>query len=436
MGETATIENKFISKVENEEQRLLKIKSQFIERITQLENQNDAFASITAKFKHFHLSDNELLVLKLSFLYHLKPEELDALNEKDIDGNYYSAIGIQFSTEHRGIIPTIQTAIFLIKENMTDWATPYLDLFSMSGSLLKNNLIDIALARGGKPQISCILAPTPEAVSILRGIPYSPDFSTSFPAAKIETQLNWEDMVLSPHTINAVQEIKHWIVFGDGIMANKTFSKHIKPGYRALFYGPSGTGKTLAATLLGKYTDKDVYRIDLSMVVSKYIGETEKNLSSVFNIAEHKNWILFFDEADSLFGKRTGVKTSNDRYANQEVSYLLQRIEDFPGIVILASNLKGNMDKAFTRRFQSIIHFDMPKKEERFQLWTSIFEGVQLANDVDLKWMADQYELSGGVIANVFRYSVLHSHARDTNITKEIILAGIKKEFEKEGRIM
>src|SRR5690606_11585436 len=123
----------------------------------------------------------------------------------------------------------------------------------------------------------------------------------------------------------------------------------IKPGYRTLFYGPPGTGKTLTAMLLGKEFQRNVFRIDLSQVVSKYIGETEKNLEKIFQRAANKEWILFFDEADALFGKRTSVKDAHDRYANQEVSYLLQRVEDFPGLVILASNYKNNIDKAFVR---------------------------------------------------------------------------------------
>jgi SpoVK/Ycf46/Vps4 family AAA+-type ATPase len=146
--------------------------------------------------------------------------------------------------------------------------------------------------------------------------------------------------------------------------------KQIAPVYRALFYGPSGTGKTLTATLLGKEFSREVYRVDLSQVISKYIGETEKNLEKIFVQAENKNWILLFDEADALFGKRTQTKSSNDKYANQEVSYLLQRVENFNGLIVLASNFKNNIDDAFLRRFNSIINFTKPNVEERLELWT------------------------------------------------------------------
>ena len=128
---------------------------------------------------------------------------------------------------------------------------------------------------------------------------------------------------------------------------------------KILFIGAPGTGKKTLAALIAQQSGKEVYRIDLSMIVSKYIGETEKNLSRVFDAAEHKNWILFFDEADALFGKRTDVRDAHDKYANQEVAYLLQRIEDYKGLVILATNMKNNIDDAFIRRFQTIIRFPL-----------------------------------------------------------------------------
>ena len=129
-----------------------------------------------------------------------------------------------------------------------------------------------------------------------------------------------------------------------------------------LFIGASGTGKKTFASLIGQQSGKEIFRIDLSMVVSKYIGETERNLELIFAKAESKDWILFFDEADALFGKRTNVRDAHDKYANQEVAYLMKRIEDHNGIVILATNKKSNIDEAFTRRFNSIIHFPLPPK--------------------------------------------------------------------------
>jgi SpoVK/Ycf46/Vps4 family AAA+-type ATPase len=232
--------------------------------------------------------------------------------------------------------------------------------------------------------------------------------------------------------------LKAWLKHSRTILQEWGLYRIIKPGYRSLFYGPPGTGKTLTACLIGKSAGLDVYRIDLSMVVSKYIGETEKNLANVFDQAQNKNWILFFDEADALFGKRTQSNSSNDRYANQEVSYLLQRIEDFPGIVILASNLKTNIDEAFARRFQSIIHFPMPDPAERRQLWTNMIpESMKLNEKIVVGEIANEYELSGGAIINVIRHCAIKMLQNDhQHVTNGLLLEGIRKEFMKEGKVL
>jgi SpoVK/Ycf46/Vps4 family AAA+-type ATPase len=181
-----------------------------------------------------------------------------------------------------------------------------------------------------------------------------------------------------------------------------------------------------------------MYRIDISLIVSRYVGETEKNLAKVFDRAESKDWILFFDEADALFGKRTNVNSANDRFANQEVAYLLQRIEDHNGTVILASNLKDNIDKAFLRRFQSVIYFPVPDADERFLLWKNAFpEAMQPATDVDLQTLAEKNVLSGGSIVNVVRYCCLKAvKNKAAFITAKDIEDGIRRELQKEGKII
>ena len=265
-----------------------------------------------------------------------------------------------------------------------------------------------------------------------------PRFGLDFPAKKITTEMNWEDLVLNKQTEQQVEDITTWLKHHHLLFEDENLKRKIKPGYRVLFYGPSGTGKTLTAALVGKAFKRDVYRIDLSQVVSKYIGETEKNLESVFRRAESKDWILFFDEADALFGKRTNVQSSNDKYANQEVSYLLQRVEDYPGLLILASNLKNNLDEAFLRRFHALIHFPMPNAGERFMLWQrSMPANLPPDPTLDLKELASKYELSGAAILNAIQYATLKSYASKSDIlTKESILDGIKSEFMKEEKTM
>ena len=171
-------------------------------------------------------------------------------------------------------------------------------------------------------------------------------------------------------------------------------------------------------------------------MVNKYIGETEKNLSKIFDKAERRHWILFFDEADALFGKRTDTQDAHDRYANQEVSYLLQRIETFDGLVILASNLKKNLDDTFLRRFESVIYFPIPRPEERLRLWQEALPlQISLGVDVDLPELATRYELTGGSIINVIRFVALRAVETQEAIgMKDMVVEGIKRELSKEGR--
>jgi len=170
--------------------------------------------------------------------------------------------------------------------------------------------------------------------------------------------------------------------------------------------------------------------------VSKYIGETEKNLENLFAKAETKNWILFFDEADALFGKRTGVRDAHDKYANQEVSYLLQRVEDFDGLVILATNMKNNIDDAFIRRFNSIIRFPLPDENDRAVIWRKSFpHNIAFNNNVDVPEAVKKFELTGGNIINVVQYSCLKSLEEQSNeIFLNHVLNGIKREMHKEGK--
>ncbi len=258
-------------------------------------------------------------------------------------------------------------------------------------------------------------------------------FSMSILANKITTSLDWDDLVLDITALESVEEISNWIKHGNTILGVWGLSKHIKPGYRALFYGPPGTGKTFAACLLGKSAGLDVYRVDLSLVISKYIGETEKNLAKIFDEAEDKNWLLFFDEADALFGKRTDIADAHDKYANQEISYLLQWIEAYTGIVILASNTRINFDEAFTRRFQSQTYFPMPDAAHRKILWQKAFSGKLVLEDkIDIDQLASNYELSGGAIMHILKYSSNMALKRNSNtIFLKDIMEGIRREFVK-----
>lgn len=387
---------------------------------------------------HYNLTFAERFVLLLALAPHIKPELLDVFFQKNLnlERGHTEFGGIQ-GAHHGGFIPTGETAMFVLAGDHLQTRFALLQLFDTDHFFSQHNILKLESVSNEEPFLSGVIKISREFLDFFTiGEMRKPNFSADFPARLITTDLEWGDLVLENSLLRQIGEIKSWMEHGDTLMNDWGLGKKLRPGYRALFYGPPGTGKTMTACLLGKATGRDVYKIDLSMVVSKYIGETEKNLGKVFDLAENKQWILFFDEADALFGKRTNVEDAHDRHANQEVSYLLQRIESFDGIIILASNLKNNMDEAFSRRFESIIQFQMPKPDERMRIWKNGFsEKTELEGKIDLRQLAQKFELSGGCIMNVVRYSSLQALTRGTNeLLLDDIETGIRKEFLKEGK--
>lgn len=363
---------------------------------------------------------SERVIIMLALMPHIYPQALDIffVQNKDFD-RQYTEFGGWKGLSHGGFLPTGETASFILAGEDVEKKKTVIRMFQRDHWFYTQNILRLEGAGEGEPFLSGQLRATDEFLShVLLDREYKPDYTIGFPAKLITTPLEWKDMVLDYHTYEALEDINTWIEYQYTILEDWGLKRILKPGFRALFYGPPGTGKTLAATLLGKKNHMDVYRVDLSMIVSKYIGETEKNLAKVFDLAENRNWILFFDEADALFGKRTSTNTSNDRHANQEVAYLLQRIEDFPGMVILATNLKSNIDEAFSRRFQSIIYFPIPDEELRAALWRNMLPTQWLGEDVEeLITMAAETELSGGSITNVVRRcAIMMTH--QTKISK------------------
>jgi SpoVK/Ycf46/Vps4 family AAA+-type ATPase len=291
----------------------------------------------------------------------------------------------------------------------------------------------------GEPKMSGKLILEKDYVDLFTtGRVSKPRLSSDFPAQLIETGLEWKDLILNEKTASQIQEIEIWLKHNSKLLNDWGMKDRIKPGFRVLFSGPPGTGKTMTASLLGKYTNRDVFHIDLSLVISKYIGETEKNLSKLFDRAENKDWILFFDEADALFGKRTGVRDAHDKYANQEVSYLLQRIESHAGLVILASNMKSNIDPAFTRRFNAIIEFENPEEKERLAIWkNNIPKKIRLDIDINLEELARKFEVTGANIVNIIHYASLKTIEKNSKtIGYPDLLKGIQKEYVKEGKMI
>lgn len=385
------------------------------------------------------LTRDELIVLLLALAPHIQPDFFDQLIARELpeSGDFPQLGGVR-GKQHRGFLPTGETVYFVLAGTNLNRRFEVQNLFSDRHFFSINHILWLEEPKEEEPASSGKLLMNTEFVSLFTlGRFPEPKFSLNFPAKRVTTEMEWEDLVLNPKTMLQVQELQSWLHHGNTLLYEWGMKKRIKPGFRALFYGPPGTGKTLTAGLIGKYTGREVFKVDLSMVVSKFIGETEKNLAKLFSRAENKGWVLFFDEADSLFGKRTNVRDAHDKYANQEVSYLLQRVEDYDGLVILASNFKSNIDEAFMRRFQAVIHFPMPSSSERDILWQKAIPAkAMLENGLDLTTLARKYEITGSSIINVVQYASLKALARNEKVLLlQDFVDGIRREFSKEGKV-
>lgn len=258
-------------------------------------------------------------------------------------------------------------------------------------------------------------------------------------ARKITPRYTWNDIILPADRLEQLREICNQVKYREQVYGEWGFDRKLSlgKGLSALFAGPSGTGKTMAAEIITKELGLELYKIDLSTVISKYIGETEKNLAQIFCEAETSNAILFFDEADALFGKRSEVKDSHDRYANIETGYLLQRLEEYAGIAILATNLRKNMDDAFVRRIGFTIAFPFPTVANRRRIWESIWP-VQTPRepDLDFDYMAHEFEISGGNIKNIVLAAAFLAASDNRPVTNDHLLRAARREYQKMGKVM
>jgi len=255
-------------------------------------------------------------------------------------------------------------------------------------------------------------------------------------ARRVRPTRSWDDLVLSPDRLILLRSIVDRYRHSTQVFEEWGFTATPSRGLVALFSGPSGTGKTMATEIVAGVLGLDVFKLDLSAVVSKYIGETEKNLEEVFDAASAGNLLLFFDEADSLFGKRSEVKDARDRYANIEVSYLLQRLEAYDGLVVMATNFERNVDEAFLRRIHTRIEFVLPAVNERRQIWDRNLPATAPVKDVDTQWLAERFELSGGSIRNAAVHAAFLAAAAGSAITMDCAVRGVARELRKLGRLL
>lgn len=398
-----------------------------------LSNDDSKYANWVKKLK---LNDFERLVVISSLAYQYSSNIFDKflIKNKGLDKRF-TEFGGKVDDKNSRFIPTLETLVFLYFGNVVGSKFRAQSLFNENHVFNRNGVISLSLKTENDTVLSRIISLSEEIIQLLTlGLEYKPDYSSEFPAKLIKTEMNWEDLVLNPVIFDEIQNINTWLLHKDEIDKSKVLSKKLNKGYKCLFYGPPGTGKTLSTLLIGKKNNKDVYRIDLSQMVSKYVGETEKNLAKIFNIAENKDWVLFFDEAESLFSKRTAVSDSKDKFANQQTAYLLQRVEEYKGLIILATNLKPNIDNAFSRRIQSTINFSMPDFRERKILWTNFLNEMATISTSTIDRLSKDFKLSGGSIKNVIQFSWLLAKRNGSEISEKIILQGIRRELNKDGK--
>lgn len=383
------------------------------------------------------LAPEERLIVILALLPVLRPSALDSfLLVNQQTGRVFSEFGGIAGATDIGFRPTWETALFLI-----------------AGERMDRRLAAMRW-RWPEARLQCLRVLEARADSA-NGLPSDPlavasgwcarltgagdagaGLGEDVPATRMTERYDWDDLVLPEHVLAELDEMVTWVENEQLFLETHRLRKHVKPGFRALFHGPPGTGKTMAAGLLGKRLGRPVYRVDLSRVVSKWIGETEKNLALLFDRAESGDLILFFDEADALFGKRGEATSASERHANQQVAYLLQRIEDSPGILLLASNLRSHIDAAFARRLQLVIHFQAPDAELRHALWRRVCTDVGIdPASVDLVALS-AHEMTGADIVGAIRRACIRCLPTGEAITTDVLQEAVRVERLKAGRLV
>jgi hypothetical protein len=390
---------------------------------------------------YYKLNAAERFLLLLSLSAHQRPFLMSAYRDawSNAENAYLDRLGGLLQKTSRRFIPTMQTILYMVAGgNYEEQARYWKSLFADS-TLLKEQILLLKTAEENSPSSSATpREQIPELANefadfLLYGREPRPDFGRDFPATLLSTKLEWKNLVVQRATMREIKEVMKWAKVGTKVA--KRGAGTLKATYPVLFYGPPGTGKSFTAALIGKEYGKHVFRVDLSQIVSKWVGETEKNLARLFDRAQGKNWILFFDEADALFSQRTNVSDSKDKWANLEMSYLLQRIEEFDGLCILATNLLDNLDGAMRRRFRIMTYFPRPKRDERLQIWR-LAKPAGYDMPPDLKYdVVAGYDLTGANIANViFNCCVAAEERGETVLNTADMSYFINLEFAKENR--
>lgn len=390
------------------------------------------------------LLPSERALLLFSLLPHFAPEYLSKMAEPVQQGLVltHPHVGGYIKRTSFQFIPSLQTILFACAGTDKGSQQLYYRELLLESSLLKRQIIRFRPFDSTESVISekeLIPEIAEEYVQfLLQGRQPRPDFGRNFPAKLLTTDKTWDQLVLRHHTAKEIELLIDWIDYGQALASES--KGYFGPGYPALFFGPPGTGKSMTAALIGKRCGLNVFRVDASRIVSKYIGETEKNLVLLFQRMKletertEKKPILFFDEADVLFSKRTEVKDAKDKWANMETSVLLPLIEEYEGLAIIATNIEHNIDVAMDRRFQMKIKFPYPSYEEKILLWQKgLPAAFNYPNDESVTHLA-RYRLSPASIINILKGGCLQAKKRNsyTIIAKDLEYY-IRLEFAKSG---
>ncbi len=307
--------------------------------------------------------------------------------------------------------------------------------FNLSGGAIKNAVIEAINRAAIRPDTDGTITRD----DLFSGCRAQLTHQLSTYADRVERRLTWGDLVLPDVVMERLHDIVSFYRRRTFVFDEWGFDQKLGKGrgLSVLFSGPPGTGKTMVAGIIASELEMDLYKIDLSRVVSKYVGETEKNLAKIFDEAKESHSIILFDEADSLFSKRTEVKSSIDRYANLEVNFLLQRMESFDGISILTTNFEKSIDEAFKRRLNFRIHFPTPDQDGRLKMWkVMIPPEAPTADDIDWEWLAERYDVAGGNIKNAVLRAAFLAAERGTPINHEALQDAVVREIEEIGKLV
>jgi hypothetical protein len=373
------------------------------------------------------LKDSQRLCLILAILPHIKPSSLEPLLIKnEVSNTYFSEFGGEVAKAHKGFLPTIQTYLFIACGASLGQRFSKLGLFEKDAILIQHNIISLGVIEENDVQISAALLIEKNYLRAftLGVIPLS-DVPSGNAKLRMNTSLEWDDLILAPSIKRELADALTWLKHRKDLAHYKGLSKHVKRGYKLLLHGKAGTGKSTVVALLGVKANMDVYRFDLS----KYIGETEKNLRRLFKSTQTNGAILFFDKADAFIKTYGEIGTRDNRHIHQSIRYFLQCIAQYDGVVVLSGESHGKLDEAFPRRFHTTIYFPMPNADEREAFLRQLLaDDISVLREVDLSYFAQTFEMSFGAIADAVSDAVVQmkKHRRDSLSHADLI-----KSFKK-----